>query len=72
MANSTRKPTLKGFKEDLGSIGACSSSLVNPWLEVQRLQWKVLGCWQQSLATFNRDLLEQWTVRYAGGVPIDG
>lgn len=44
----------------------------NPGLEVQRLQWEALHSWQQSLATFNKDVWEQWTVRYAGGVPIDG
>ena len=36
MANSTRNPTLEASKEKLGSIGACSSALVNPWLEMQR------------------------------------
>jgi predicted Abi (CAAX) family protease len=45
---------------------------VNPFLEVQRAQWEAFLSWQQSLATFNRDLWEQWAVRYAGGLPIDG
>ncbi len=72
MANSTRNPTLEGSRGKLESIGACSSSLVNPWLEVQRLQWEALHSWQRSLATFNKDVWEQWTVRYAGGAPVDG
>jgi hypothetical protein len=72
MANSTRNPTLKGPRGKLGTIGARSSSLVNPWLELQRLQWEALHSWQQSLATLNKDVWEQWTVRYAGGIPIDG
>jgi hypothetical protein len=72
MADSTRNSTLEGSKEQLGLIGARSSSLANPWLEVQCLQWEALRFWQHSLAIFNRDFWEQWTVRYAGGVPIDG
>lgn len=71
MANSTRNPTWEAPEEKLGSIGGFSS-LVNPWLEVQRLQWEAFRSWQQSFATFNKDVWEQWTVRYAGGIPIDG
>jgi hypothetical protein len=56
--------------------GAVSSeellSLANPFLEAQRAQWATWQSWQQSLATFNKDCWEQWTVRYAGGMPIDG
>ena len=43
-----------------------------PFLEAQRLQWDAFLCWQQSIATFNKDLWDQWAVRWAGGVPIDG
>jgi hypothetical protein len=38
---------------------------------MQRQQWKAFRSWQQSLATFT-SIWEQWTVRYAGGVPFDG
>ncbi len=71
MANATRKPPSKSSKEKPGSIGAGSASLANPWLELQRVQWDALRSWQESLATFNTDLWDQWTVRYAGGMPID-
>ena len=43
-----------------------------PLLEAQRLQWDAFLWWQQSIATFNKDVWEQWAVRWAGGVPIDG
>jgi hypothetical protein len=42
-----------------------------PLFDVQRMQWHALLGWQQSLATLNKDLWEQWAVRYCGGVPID-
>ena len=44
----------------------------NAFLEAQRAQWDAMLSWQQSLATFGKDLCEQWAVRYAGGMPIDG
>jgi hypothetical protein len=47
-------------------------SVTNPVFEAQRAQWQALLSWQQSLATFNKDFWEQWAVRYAGGMPIDG
>ena len=43
-----------------------------PLVSVQRMQWDALLCWQQSMATLNRDAWEQWAVRYGGGVPLDG
>ena len=48
------------------------SGLLGPFAEAQRLQWKALLDWQDSLVTFNKDFWEQWACRYAGGVPIDG
>jgi hypothetical protein len=48
------------------------SGLLGPFVEAQRLQWKALLDWQDSVFTFNKDFWEQWACRYAGGVPIDG
>ena len=48
------------------------SGLIGTFVEVQRLQWKALLDWQDSLVTFNKDFWEQWACRYAGGAPIDG
>lgn len=47
-------------------------SLTHPLFDVQRAQWEALLAWQQSLATFGQDFWEQWALRYAGGMPIDG
>ncbi|HSC64134.1 MAG TPA: hypothetical protein VLD35_10895 [Caldimonas sp.] len=44
----------------------------NAFFEAQRVQWAAMLAWQQSLATFGKDLCEQWAVRYAGGMPFDG
>ena len=49
-----------------------SEFIVAPFAEAQRLQWKALLDWRDSLVTFNKDFWEQWACRYAGGVPIDG
>ncbi len=46
--------------------------LADPFFEAQRAQWEALLSWQRSLATFNKDFWQQWAVRYAGGMPIDG
>jgi len=48
------------------------TSLVDAYFEAQRAQWEALLSWQRSLATCGKDLWEQWAVRYAGGMPIDG
>ena len=48
------------------------ASLVEVFLAVHRAQWEALWSWQRSLATCAKDCCEQWAVRYAGGVPIDG
>ena len=45
---------------------------LQPLLDAQRMQWEALIRWQQSLATLNRDVWDQWAVRYFGGAPIDG
>ena len=44
---------------------------VQPLLDVQRMQWDAFVGWQQSLATLNKDVWEQWAVRFFGGVPIE-
>ena len=48
------------------------TSLVDAFYAAQRAQWEALFSWQQSLATCGKDFWEQWAVRYAGGMPIDG
>jgi hypothetical protein len=40
-------------------------------LQVQRLQWEVLGAWQRSWLAVQSELFDEWQCRWAGGVPID-
>lgn len=51
-------------------------SLADPFIAAQRAQCEAFMeaflAWQQSLVAFNKDLWEQWAVRYGGGLPIDG
>ncbi|HEY2188933.1 MAG TPA: hypothetical protein VGH48_10265 [Caldimonas sp.] len=46
--------------------------LCQPFAEAQRLLWDAFLGWQQSILTLNKDVSEQWAVRFGGGVPIDG
>ena len=46
--------------------------MFSPILDAQRMQMETLLRWQQSIVTMQRDVREQWAVRYGGGVPIDG
>jgi len=46
--------------------------MFNPIFEAQRMQMDALLCWQQSIVTMQKDVWDQWAVRYGGGVPIDG
>jgi hypothetical protein len=47
-------------------------SLMNPLFEAQRAPWEAWMSWQQSWVKFNQDCWEQWAVRCAGGIPLDG
>jgi hypothetical protein len=47
------------------------TAFTNSLVQAQRLQWEALVSWQQTLATFNKDVWEQWACHYGGGVPID-
>ena len=57
------------------SSSAASTTATAPWLwpwaDVQRAQWKAWLVWQHSMLLFQKDLWEQWSCRFAGGVPID-
>jgi len=53
-------------------VAAWTTLFLQPLLDAQRLQWNALLGWQQSIASLNKDVWEQWAVRYGGGVPIDG
>jgi hypothetical protein len=48
------------------------AALAAPFLEAQRNQWDAWMRLQESIATYYKDLWEQWTVRFAGGAPLDG
>ena len=45
---------------------------VDAFFATQRSQLQALLSWQESLFTCSKDFWEQWAVRYAGGMPIDG
>ena len=69
---STRNISVEAARRN--PVGALNSptSLVQFLFEAQRVQWKALFCFEESLATWGKDCWEQWAVRYAGGMPIDG
>ena len=45
--------------------------LVELFLDAQRNQWDAWVRFQESLATFYKDLWEQWAVRFADAARID-
>jgi hypothetical protein len=65
---SPNLPMENAFRAALNPINAFSESL----MMMQALQLDVLLFWQKSMVDFNRELWDQWTCRWAGGVPIDG
>ena len=68
-----RIPKLPAQPDDptIATLGSWPIALAQGWLQMQKLQWDALTAWQQSYATFSKDLWEQWACRYAGGFPID-
>ena len=69
MATPNRNP---GPARPAAPAAMWTTLFLQPLLDAQRLQWHAYLGWQQSLATLNKDVWEQWAVRYGGGVPIDG
>jgi len=47
-------------------------ALLDTWAITQRSQCESLGMLQKAIAEFNQDLLDRWTCRFGGGVPLDG
>lgn len=37
----------------------------------QQLQLQALAAWQESIVALQRELWDEWTCRWAGGIPID-
>ncbi len=64
MANAT--PVSSGPTFDLPAVFA--ESLMHAY----QIQIGALVAWQQSLATLNKELWDEWACHWAGGVPIDG
>ena len=71
MTQSTRGQSAKVDASVLDPLGMWPALLADNCLRMAHFQWDALSGWQQSFATFNKDLWEQWACRYAGGVPID-
>ena len=69
---STRNISAEAARRSPAGSPDGPTSLVDAFFEAQRAQWDALLSWQQSLATYGKDCWEQWAVRYAGGMPIDG
>lgn len=69
---STRNISVEAARRNPAGSPGGPSSLFDFIFEAQRVQWKALLSWQESLATCGKDCWEQWAVRYAGGMPIDG
>jgi len=69
---STRNIAVKTARRSPAGFPGGPTSLFDVFLEAQRVQRKALLSWQESLATCGKDCWEQWAVRHAGGMPIDG
>lgn len=78
MATPHRTPAQPPLAHPLDSVAPVAPIaewawlMFTPILEAQRLQMDALLCLQQSIVTMQKDVWEQWAVRYGGGVPIDG
>ena len=72
MSNATQRDSVRASKDDTRAVPISSTFTLANLLEAQRTQWEAYNAWQQSLLTFGKDFWEQWAVRFAGGMPIDG
>jgi hypothetical protein len=44
---------------------------MDAFMQAQRIQWELLGAWQRAWFAVQQELFDEWTARWAGGVPID-
>lgn len=49
-----------------------TNAMTRMYLESQRVPMQAFLAWQQSMAATQQELWDEWTCRFAGGVPIDG
>ena len=71
MGNATRStasPTRTGSMQPVLDWWA---SFAPNLMQAQCVQLEALMSWQHSLAAINKEMLDEWTCRWAGGVPID-
>lgn len=59
---------------DIGfeSLFALATLLAENVLRLQQLQLESWLSWQKTLAASGEEFMDEWTCRFAGGVPIDG
>ena len=72
MAPSSRPPAASFVPAVTAGASIPAAWWMKAVLDTNRLQWEAFLTWQQSVAAFQKDLWEQWAVRYTGGCPIDG
>ena len=48
-----------------------STAFVEGLMRAQRVQLEALNAWQQSVVAVNKELWDQWTCCWTGGVSID-
>ena len=48
------------------------ATILEGLLQAQQAQLQMMSVWQQPFAAVNRELWDQWIVRFGGGVPLDG
>ena len=71
MAATTFRTTASPAPVGAVTAGDWTVPFLGTVMDAQFAQWSAMLAWQQSLATLNKDLWEQWACRYGGGVPID-
>ena len=69
---STDRTTLALQAGGAMPLTSLSSTFADSLFQIQRAQLDVMLSWQTSMASIAQELWDEWTCRFAGGVPIDG
>jgi len=71
MTTTSRITAPLAFRATPGAPDEWGAAFLTATVAAQRLQVELLLAWQQTIATFQQELWDEWVCRWAGGAPID-
>jgi hypothetical protein len=72
MVHTSPSTAVPNLSENLQPAIDWTTAFTDTLMQVQRFQIEAFTSWQQSIAAVNKELWDEWTAHWGGGIPIDG